>query len=420
MADGNPFASLVTPEVLQAQRKAEFEQRYEGADPWVRMAAEGGFAIRENNRARGIGLGPQDIAAKRNAAIMTGAQSRFAQLVKDGKMTADEAQAAVMQEAIAGFSANGSWEQALALTGPWMEITKGIQERKKLLAQTTREEDNILNDRAKAEASVMTAQAALDRAKASGDLSAAKIAEIQYNKALTDATIRLRNAQAEKALRPDAEGDTKLSAFKEKELVKNNSMILGHTTAARLMKQIFDIGVDNPAALTQAGPLSTQLSVLTSSTKALIEGRNFDPDMMNDGKTTVSDFIRNNVSDVKLQSLVTDLAFAFARSRDPGGRLSNQDVENAQKIVSGAGSPQARIAVLVQAYNNMEAQVKDLVRSNKAVGINIPEDSINMFNEAGSEFKTTIATYGKKPTKAPPATNQPLSRAEWLKQQGGK
>jgi len=35
MADQNsPFGALLTPDVLAAQRRAQFEQEYEGQNPW--------------------------------------------------------------------------------------------------------------------------------------------------------------------------------------------------------------------------------------------------------------------------------------------------------------------------------------------------------------------------------------------------
>lgn len=421
-ADTNPFASLMTPETLRAQRIAKMEEEYADADPWTKMAAQAGFGIRERMREQGKMLEPEDIKAQRNATVLSGAQKRYAQLVKDGKMSADEAQAAVLQEAIAGFAANGSFEQALALTGPLTDLTKSIQERQKLKAQTVREEQNIINDAVKTDADVMRAEATMKTAIARGDEAAARVAVAEYDKQLKAAQTRLADARAAAALRGDGDGSgEKLSPRKEKVQISTNELLLGNATAARIMKQVLDVGLENPAGMTAAGPISTQLAVLSSGAKALIRGQQLDPEIMADGKTPVEQYIRNNVTDQKLQALVTDLAFAFARSRDPGGRLSNQDVEKAMEIVSGAGTPATRIAVLEQAYNNLVQHGKDAVRSAKSLGIGIPDDSVAMTEEAYSEFDSALAAHKSKYAKKKPGTGAPaggkkvMSREEFLK-----
>jgi len=68
---------------------------------------------------------------------MTAAQSKHAELVKSGKVTADEAQASVLEDAIKQFAANGEWEQALSLTQPLNTLKEQAANRRKLLADAS-------------------------------------------------------------------------------------------------------------------------------------------------------------------------------------------------------------------------------------------------------------------------------------------
>lgn len=53
------------------------------------------------------------------------------------------------------------------------------------------------------------------------------------------------------------------------------------------------------------------------------------------------------IDNAKLQSQVIDLAYMIAKATDPGGRMSNQDIENATRVVMGSIlDPQSGVAVL--------------------------------------------------------------------------
>lgn len=53
------------------------------------------------------------------------------------------------------------------------------------------------------------------------------------------------------------------------------------------------------------------------------------------------------IDNAKIQSQVIDLAYMIAKATDPGGRMSNQDIENATRVVMGSIlDPQSGVAVL--------------------------------------------------------------------------
>lgn len=394
----NPFASLITPDRLENERDAAFDAYYADQDPWVRMAAKAGHEIAKYNRTKGIGLEAEDIKARNNEYVLSGAQKRYAELVKDGKMSADEAQALVLQDAISGFAAAGSWEQALALTQPYNELIQQKLERDKLKAEIKWAEERPDVEAAKAEAAVTRAEAAVQNAQTNEERA-------RYIAELNAARAALAEAQAAwYSRRPGDTGgdkDGKGSVFEQRQAVELEETIRGFAGAARLMTQIRQIGISDPGALTGAGPLSTQIATIASSSKAFLAGKGYNPMTTKEGDE-VGAIITRNVNDSKLQSVATDLAFAFARARDPGGRLSNQDVEMAAKIVTGAGSPQARLATLDMVFDNMDRQARELKTGKAGLGYEVPAETWAMFEDATGGYKATRQPKSKKAVGAAP------------------
>jgi len=411
----NPFGGLVTPDVLKAQREAEFAQKYQNADPWVAMAAKAGFDYREAARARGIGLEDIDKKAKRNESIMSGAQTRYAQLVRDGKMDASEAQAAVLEEAIAGFSANGEWEQALALTQPLNTLITQSNERRKLKADAAWAEQRPDVETAKAEATLARAEAALQNAQTNEDKS-------RYMSELTLARAELARAQADwnNRRKDGGEGggkDPANSVTGLKERIKSNEHALGASSALRLMSDIREVGLSDPGALTQAGPISTAITTVGASARALIAGAGYEnPYLTKEAQEDVRGLVARNITDQKLQAKVVDLAFAFARVRDPGGRLSNQDVEMAMKIVTGTGSPAARLAVLDDAYLGLTADFENYQKSRQSLGVGATDEALLAVKENRDRYEA-LRAQGQKGQKgratAAPAPSTGTVKVEW-------
>lgn len=61
------------------------------------------------------------------------------------------------------------------------------------------------------------------------------------------------------------------------------------------------------------------------------------------------------IDNARIQSQIMDLAYTLAKAYDPGGRMSNQDVERATQIIMGSVmDPNAGIAVLTDVRSRME------------------------------------------------------------------
>ena len=419
----NPFAGLITPSSLAAQRDAEFIEQYKGADPWVRMAADAGRDVGNRSRAMGIGLTPEDKKAALNEKVLSGAQTRYAQLVKDGKMTADEAQQAILSEAISQFAANGAWEEALTLTQPLNTLAKQAEERRKLKAEADYQESRPVTEAYKAQSGRMTAEANITRAEAAvasaKSLGELRSAQIDLAQARADHARAQTEGEYIEQANPGAKKGKNDSVFVLKERVKSDEAVQGAAAAAMLFSQALDLGMQDPGALTFAGPLATQLSAVAEGTKAAMAGRNYSITTTREG-SVLAGLIARNVKDAKLHALTTDLAFAFARIRDPGGRLSNQDVENAVKIVTGEGSPQARIAVLRQAFKGMDVNIRNYKKSRDASDIGPNDVAWSTYEEAFKGYKDVEAKYrrpaaGKAPAKGAAAGPPPGLTPEQFK-----
>lgn len=393
--NANPFAGLLTPEVLSAQRRAEFDARYADANPWVRMAAEAGLATRERDIDRGIGATSDDLKAKRNQDIMTGVQTRVSTSIASGKMTAEEAQAEALEEAIREFAKNGEWEQALGLTQPLNAIKMQQLERSKIKAETANLEAKPELTAAQTQAKIaeietkkVQAEASMERARAMMQSATDRATYQQGMLQLKELELYLKQLKLQEA---EASGLDKGSATYLKEALKMDDRMLAASQATNLMSDITEEALKNPAALTQAGPLATTVAGLAASARAGMTLNDYDPDVMEEN--TKSQLVKLNISDSKTQAAILDLAFAFARVRDPGGRLSNQDVQMALEIVTGKGDPRSRLATLKANYERMVRDTDQYIETRKGRGFEV----VNTAQQAYDEAKARYTSLGKKP-----------------------
>lgn len=400
----NPFASLITPEVLEAQREAEFAAKYQQADPWVRGAAEAGFKIGQVNRSRGIGLTEDDLKAKRNQEIMSQSQAKYSEAMASGTMDADEAQAVALEDAIKGFAQNGNWEQALALTQPLAQLKSQALERRKLKAEAinieskpdAKEVDQAIAA-AKAqqaydakiqqlELAAMRAQTAADRAAAQNALNGVQ------------SEFLLWKMQQEK----DNPKDKKESAQAYKERVKMNTGVRAAAETADLMADLRESIASNPGAATLAGDLLTKVMKYGEATKALVAAGGYDPKLTKDG-TKVGDWLRQNVDNEAQHAQVIALAYAFARAQDPGGRLSNQDLEQAARVVSGEGSPASRITLLDNAFTRIARAAQGQMETGADNDLKLGENTKAAVDASFKRYKSLVEQTRPQAQPATPA-----------------
>jgi hypothetical protein len=401
MADtNNPFAMILSPEALEAQREAEAMSGVNPNNPWEGMAAKAGLSIRKLLVQQGLG-NAEDRKASANQAIMQGSQRKFADFVQNEGMDADDAQAAVLEDAIAQFSANGNYEQALALTQPLQVLRTQKLERGKLKAETTNLEAKPALSEAQTQAALaqietrqMMAQAAADRAQAQIQASQNN-AELQAGRlALAASTLELKQAQFE-ALKAGG-GLKQDSTFYQKMRFEADDHVLAAGQAADLMANVSRVARSNPGAMTDAGAWASMVGGLASSARAAMQGAGYD--LGNEDQKVMTTLQKYNVNDSMLQSSALDLAYAFARVRDPGGRLSNQDVNMAIDIVRGKGDPVAMLATLKQNYKKLTKDTDNFVKVRQNQGIVLDPIGIDVYTQAKAEADAAIL-----PPKSAPA-----------------
>lgn len=428
MADNtNPFGALVTPEVLAAQRRAQFDQEYQGQNPWVKLAAEAGFNMREMDRARGIGLTPEERKANRNAEIMKASQSRYEEAIKGGK-TADEAQAMVLEDSIREFAKNGEWEQALALTQPLNALKEQALERRKLLAEAQ-------NLESKPEAKAIDQELASIKAQQSYEAAMGRLAVAEQNArtAQERLDVQMQIAQMQRDL-AQAKLDAKKGAKKDETAAQwkarreTNTAVAAAADSANLMADLRVLVKSNPGGLTPTGELATKLATYGTSAKAALQRDGWNPDRLKEGGTA-SEWVKLNVANARQRALVVQLAYAFARANDPGGRLSNQDLEQAMTVVSGQGDPQARLAVLDQAFSGLARSTTGKIQSALDMELELGPNTANLWTQAVGRYgglaresvqerAGTTGTPGTAPaaSAAPPPGMSPEEFRAWRKQ----
>jgi hypothetical protein len=395
MADNaNPFGALVTPEVLSAQRRAQFDQEYQGQNPWVKLAAEAGFNMREMDRARGIGLTAEDRKAQRNQQIMKQSQSQYEQALKAGK-TADEAQADVLEAAIREFAKNGEWEQALAMTQPLNALKEQALERRKLKAEAENIESKPEAKALDQELAAIKAQQAYDAKLQQLEVARQNAQTAQDRLDVQMAIAELQNQRALDKLEAKANAPEKESVAQWKARKETNESLAAASDSANLMADLRTMIKRSPGALSMTGEFATRLGTYSTSAKALLNRSGWDPDELKGGGKA-SEWVKLNVDNASQRALVVQLAYAFARANDPGGRLSNQDLEQAKAVVSGEGNPEARLAVLDGAFSGLARSTTSKLGAALDMDTKIGDNSRNRWIESARRYGT-LARGDQKP-----------------------
>lgn len=401
----NPFAGILTTDALAARRDAARANRFKGEDFWVREAGNQGASMADTLRAGNVGLTMDDISARNNERILSTTEKRYADYISEGKMAPDEAQAAVLEETIRSFASAGNYRGAQQLVPVLAGVRKQQLERGKLLQETrtsaSTENKNI--------ADVYKTESEIAKNEAELPLTQAKIATEKASTELRLAQAKYTNERDRGG--PGSKDGSELSAAEKKERIKMEQGLEEATNGIAIFKNVRDLIIANPGAATDLGPLATKLSGYAANFKAAISSRYpMDPKA---AYTTVEGedplaLIKNNrgISSAVLKSLTVDLAYALARSRDPGGRLSNQDVQQAAQIVGGEGSPETRLAVLDSAYHRFAGPTTRMAtRGLKQYGLD--PDLVDVYTRARQEYETPPPKKTATPVPTPVSGNPP-------------
>ena len=170
-------------------------------------------------------------------------------------------------------------------------------------------------------------------------------------------------AEADRQIKANAEGKAssrrdpslEAGATEEKDLrdsLTNTRVILGETARLREQLQVGGASIISVlgSARRVADSISSQLATFAKfhGGTAEIDGEAVsDNDLFNTALYDFSGFGKGAAESAAFKSNVIRLAYSLARSQDPGGRLSDRDVQSAMQQLAGeSGSPQQILAAL--------------------------------------------------------------------------
>ncbi len=348
----NPFAGLMTSEALKQQRLAQVMQ-YAGNDPNQAMAAKGIFDFTESLRAAGHGLTKEDYRARRNDAIVQTAAEKMNSRVNDGVMDPEDAMAQTLEESYQQFLKAGDIESAGVIAPHIFAARQQQGELAKLKADT-----NYLNARpeleaAKAETAAAKAETAAERARTQErlDLARADLAD------RTDPNLRGRGGVGGNTTK------TYTSKFRAQ-----GAAIVG---LVQNLGDLLDIYKNQPGVASQPASLISRIQDSVKGSVALVapENKEYNYGQAEQYLKTNDKRIQGlgkvlNVDRGILDSTLIDTAYTLARARDPGGRISNADFDNALKLLGAARDPNQAKAVIIDLGRRSVRDFQNQARSN--------------------------------------------------------
>ena len=181
-----------------------------------------------------------------------------------------------------------------------------------------------------------------------------------------------------------------------------NTAVMAAADAGELMADLREQIKASPGALSDTGEFATKMASFGASAKTALQKSNWNPDELRGGGSA-SEWIRLNVSNARQKALVINLAYAFARANDPGGRLSNQDLEAAMKVVSGSGGPLARLQTLDDAFTGLARATEGKIGALQDGGAVLGPNTIRRFQKSMSRYSSLTRAdveAAKKPAAA--------------------
>ena len=421
MADydySNPFAGVLTPDALFGQREADIQRRYDPAGFWVGEAARAGSRLRKQLNERGIAMGAEDEKALNNQSMMEGIQRNLAEQVEAGTLSEEEAQTEAIKMAMKGFMSSGDYQSAASLKPALDAIQRQELEREKLRAEAfsssatgTRQLTDAarLASRTPYEVDLLKAQA--DKNRGAGKAESASIAAWEKGTGPEPDWRKLYNKSdlGKQAGQVDSAGRVFQRLGNIAQLVHDNPGLGSNTAGTLAAIQDEVIGFGNTAA-TMLGLMDKEdkdesLSVAARRKAEVREAATIAAKRV--GATGDS----LNVARGKYESMIMDLAYALAKARDPGGRLSDADVNNAMQIIGSAGDPERMIETMRQlakeTHDDVAYRIKTVPYLRSASEL---EEARSMFFQSYKDYNDLLDSW-KNPKPASPAKPPPSAAA---------
>ena len=389
MAESNPFANLLTPEILDLQRQNEAMTRFGSAtgyaptDFWVREAALGGVALRKARAENGQGMNDEDIRAARSDLILRGAAEKSALAVSAGDITPDEAQGMALEIAMQDFARIGDYESVNAIAPALQTYKKSVAERAKLGAEAENQRAQgyravKMGDRFSAMAQETMAMLPYEQLKALAEAGNKNAdAELKRQQALSEPANRaLKSAQAGEAAAhgrywdrmPASDTDdptAKDLGFNNSDLAKGRELVADTRNFLDINKQLLDMYARYPG-------IGSKTAKGVADAKQWVSGMT--TFFARNGQTRALDTIetaegvdvqawqkriekaanRMAVSPVEFSALVASLAYQRAKIEDRGGRVTDKDFEVALEMSGATQDPATARAIISRNMKNAQ------------------------------------------------------------------
>jgi hypothetical protein len=330
-----PFAGLLTSDALKQKRFQEV-MAMAGADPNRQMFAKNLFNFQERLREGGVGLTREDMKARRNDTILQGASASMNARIKDGQADPQAAMRTTLEEAFQQMLMAGDAESAAILAPKIFALRAQDQELEKLKAETAYVKSRPELEATKAEAAMLRAQIAEERVDAQRNLDRAR-ADLADR---TDPNLRRGGGGS---------GNTTNNGFTK--FRSQGGSVVG---LLNQLGDLYDIYIATPGVASQPATAVTAIADSVKGAKELVapenKAYNFDlaSTLMSQQSSQIAGLAKSlNVDRGLLESTVIDTAYTLARARDPGGRISNADFDNAIRLLGAARDPARAKAVLL-------------------------------------------------------------------------
>lgn len=420
----NFFPTIIpTPENLDAQRRATFEEQNKNEDFWVKNAGRAGLDFRQQMIRQGIGLSPEDRRAMQSQSIMSRAQQSLGELVKSGEVDPLDAQEQVVQQAMSDFMNLGDYQAAQALLPGLNQIRTYKGELGKLRSETNENDATAFNQSAEGRSTLAKTPYEIQKLdeEAGRQLAAARLDREKMNTERADQGLKRSQAGYYDRMPKAGDGSGSDDAPLKSTQAKYEEQMLGGASAINRLGKLTTLVLGNPGVGSNA---SAQLAGIVDETRgaAALTRDTGDPFIVNAnkpvearGNAQIVQAYKKKRSDLNLaagefQSLTMDLAYSLARARDSAGRLSDADIANALKIIGAAGDGNRMSTVMKNLADNT---YNDLIR-NRSRGEWFKNSGVN--EELDKEYATFNQTIeGLKPVKAPPADTAAAPDADgWI------
>jgi hypothetical protein len=385
MAEPNPFSALIpTPDNLSLRREMEFAEQSKGQSFWAQEAGRSGIKARADAMRQGVAMGPEDARAISAQNIMAGAQKRLAELVRSGTVDPLDAQEIAINEAMSGFMAAGDYESARSLLPGLNQIRMYRDEQAKLHAETRAQNASAYQSNMGGAKSATEAAAVATKLPYETDKLAAETVANQGSAAERFANARLRD-RTDPNIRSGGSGGDRDSDLSLKAKADHQEAIAGTLTLMDTMSDLLDIVEQSPASLSAGASGHNVAAQYLSGISNYFQqkggsfggfsGLSTDPKDGAEGVSPAAIAAKNRtkvnalaqtlaVDRTLLESVIIDAAYALARANDPGGRLSNNDFDQAIKMLGAVQDPaSARAAFLNnarRAYDKHQNRMKSI------------------------------------------------------------